>query len=640
VFSLEFCNFAHINVFYAQNRNKQMATKQTHAFQTEVSQLLHLMIHSLYSNKEIFLRELVSNASDAVDKLKFESLSNDALVEGKEELQIHVQVNKDAGTITISDNGIGMTQDEVMENIGTIANSGTKKFLQSLDEKQAEDSNLIGQFGVGFYSAFIVADEVTLTTRKAGDDKTDGTVWSSAGKGEYSLETTTVEDFGTSVTLHIKDDEKEFLDDYRLRNIISKYSDHITVPILMVKASEEASDEIEYETVNKANAFWTQDKKDLKQEDYDEFYKSLTYDFEAPLTQLHNRVEGNLDYTSLLFIPSKAPFDMWEPKRKGGIKLYAKRVFIMEDNENLMPMYLRFIKGVIDTADLSLNVSREILQGNKVVDTIRKASVSRILKELEKMAKNKPEKYATFWKEFGMVMKEGVVEDFSNKDKIAGLLRFATTQSEGEDQSVSLADYIERMGKDQKDIYYVTAETYAAAKGSPHLEIFKQKDIEVLLLSDRVDEWMVNNFTEFEGKNLKSIAKGDLENLDSVEEKKEKEKAAKGFKKTLTAMQKILDNQVKEVKISNRLSESPSCLVADENEMGGNMERIMASLGQDVPETKPILEINPAHPLVKKLKTKVDEDLVNVLFDQAVLSEGGQLKDPAEFVKRMNKLIN
>ena len=608
MFSLEFCNFAHINVFYAQNRNKQMATKQTHAFQTEVSQLLHLMIHSLYSNKEIFLRELVSNASDAVDKLKFESLSNDALVEGKEELQIHVQVNKDAGTITISDNGIGMTQDEVMENIGTIANSGTKKFLQSLDEKQAEDSNLIGQFGVGFYSAFIVADEVTLTTRKAGDDKTDGTVWSSAGKGEYSLETTTVEDFGTSVTLHIKDDEKEFLDDYRLRNIISKYSDHITVPILMVKASEEASDEIEYETVNKANAFWTQDKKDLKQEDYDEFYKSLTYDFEAPLTQLHNRVEGNLDYTSLLFIPSKAPFDMWEPKRKGGIKLYAKRVFIMEDNENLMPMYLRFIKGVIDTADLSLNVSREILQGNKVVDTIRKASVSRILKELEKMAKNKPEKYATFWKEFGMVMKEGVVEDFSNKDKIAGLLRFATTQSEGEDQSVSLADYIERMGKDQKDIYYVTAETYAAAKGSPHLEIFKQKDIEVLLLSDRVDEWMVNNFTEFEGKNLKSIAKGDLENLDSVEEKKEKEKAAKGFKKTLTAMQKILDNQVKEVKISNRLSESPSCLVADENEMGGNMERIMASLGQDVPETKPILEINPTHPLVEKLKTKVDED--------------------------------
>ena len=616
-----------------------MTTKQTHAFQTEVSQLLHLMIHSLYSNKEIFLRELVSNASDAIDKLKFESLSNDALVEGKEELQIHIDVDKDAGTITISDNGIGMDEIEVIENIGTIANSGTKKFLQGLDDKQSQDSNLIGQFGVGFYSAFIVADKVTLTTRKAGDDKANGTEWSSEGKGEYSLETVTVEDFGTSVTLHIKEEEKEFLDDYRLRNIISKYSDHITVPITMVKPSEEESDEIEFETVNKANAFWTQDKRNLKQEDYDEFYKSLTYDFEAPLTQLHNKVEGNLEYTSLLFIPSKAPFDMWEPKRKGGIKLYAKRVFIMEDNEELMPLYLRFVKGIIDTADLSLNISREILQGSKVVDAIRKASVKRILSALKKMAKNKPEDYAKFWKEFGMVMKEGVVEDFANKDKIAGLLRFASTKGNGEDQTVSLSDYIERMGDDQKEIYFVTAETYAAAKGSPHLEIFKKKDIEVLLLSDRVDEWMVSNFTEFEGKPLKSIAKGDLEDLDSKEEKKNKEKVAKGYAKVIKEVSKILEAQVKEVKISNRLSESPSCLVADENEMGGNMERIMKSFGQDVPETKPILEINPTHPLVKKLKTKVDEDLVNVLFDQAVLSEGGQLKDPAEFVKRMNKLI-
>ena len=616
-----------------------MTTKQTHSFQTEVSQLLHLMIHSLYSNKEIFLRELVSNASDAVDKLKFESLSNDALAEGKEVLQVHIDVDKDAGTITITDNGIGMTETEVMENIGTIANSGTKKFLESLDEKQAEDSNLIGQFGVGFYAAFIVADEVVLTTRKAGDDKSNGTIWTSKGEGEYSLETASVKDFGTKITLHIKKEEKEFLDDYRLRGIISKYSDHITVPIMMIKPAEEDSDAIEYEMVNKANAFWTQDKRSLKQEDYDEFYKSLTYDFAAPLAQLHNRVEGKLDYTSLLFIPSKAPFDMWEPKRKGGIKLYAKRVFIMEDNEELMPMYLRFIKGVIDTADLSLNVSREILQGNKVVDTIRKASVSRILKELKKMTKNKPEKYADFWKEFGMVMKEGVVEDPANKDKIASLLRFATTKTDSEDQTVSLADYIARMDAEQKDIYYVTAETFGAAKGSPHLEIFKEKDIEVLLLSDRVDEWMVSNFTEFEGKTLKSIAKGDLQDLDSTEEKKEKEKTAKGFKKTLEEMQKILENKVKEVKISNRLSESPSCLVADENEMGGNMERIMASLGQDVPETKPILEINPTHPLVKKLKTKVDENLVNILFDQAVLSEGGQLKDPAEFVKRMNKLI-
>ncbi|HIB97881.1 MAG TPA: molecular chaperone HtpG, partial [Candidatus Thioglobus sp.] len=423
-----------------------MTTKQTHSFQTEVSQLLHLMIHSLYSNKEIFLRELVSNASDAVDKLRFKSLSNDALIEGKEELQVFIEVDKDAGTITITDNGIGMTETEVMENIGTIANSGTKKFLQSLDEKQAEDSNLIGQFGVGFYASFIVADEVVLTTRKAGDDKANGTIWISKGEGEYSLETTTVEDFGTKITLHIKDAEKEFLDDYRLKGIISKYSDHITVPIMMIKPTEEDSDTVEYEMVNKANAFWTQDKKELKQKDYDEFYKSLTFDFEAPLTQLHNRVEGKLDYTSLLFIPSKAPFDMWEPKRKGGIKLYAKRVFIMEDNDELMPMYLRFVKGVIDTADLSLNVSREILQGNKVVDTIRKASVSRILKELDKMSKNKPEKYATFWKEFGMVMKEGVVEDPSNKDKIASLLRFATTKSEGEDQTTSLAEYIERMG--------------------------------------------------------------------------------------------------------------------------------------------------------------------------------------------------
>jgi molecular chaperone HtpG len=617
-----------------------MATKQTHSFQTEVSQLLHLMIHSLYSNKEIFLRELISNASDAVDKLKFNSLSNDALVEGKEELKVFIEVDKDAGTITITDNGIGMTQTEVMENIGTIANSGTKKFLQNLDDKQTADSNLIGQFGVGFYASFIVADEVVLTTRKAGDDKTNGTIWTSKGEGEYSLETTTLEDFGTKVTLHIKKEEKEFLDDYRLKNIISKYSDHITVPIMMIKPAEEESDAIEYEMVNKAGAFWTQDKRELKQKDYDEFYKSLTFDFEAPLTQLHNRVEGKLEYTSLLFIPSKAPFDMWEPKRKGGIKLYAKRVFIMEDNEELMPMYLRFVKGVIDTADLSLNVSREILQGSKVVDSIRKASVSRILKELEKMAKNKPEKYATFWKEFGMVMKEGVVEDFANKDKIASLLRFTTTKSEGTEQTVSLADYIARMQENQKDIYYVTAETHGAAKGSPHLEIFKQKDIEVLLLSDRVDEWMVNNFNEFEGKPIKSIAKGDLEDLDSKEEKQEKEKVAKGFKDTLIAMQKILDSRVKEVKVSNRLSESPSCLVADENEMGGNMERIMASLGQDVPETKPILEINPTHPLVKKLKIKVDENLVNVLFDQAVLSEGGQLKETAEFVKRMNKLIN
>lgn len=616
-----------------------MSQKQTHAFQTEVSQLLHLMVHSLYSNKEIFLRELVSNASDAIDKLKFESLSNESLIEGKQEFSIHIDIDKEAGTITIKDNGIGMTQDEVMDNIGTIANSGTRKYLESLDKSQTKDSNLIGQFGVGFYSSFIVSNTVTLLSRKAGDDKANGTKWVSKGKGEYSIETVELDDYGTTVILNIKKAENEFVNDYRIRGIVSKYSDHITIPIMMLKSSEEDKDVIEYETINKATAFWMQDKKELSQSDYDEFYKSLTYDFEGPLTQIHNRVEGKLEYSSLLFIPKKAPFDMWEPKRKGGVKLYAKRVFIMEGNEELLPQYLRFVKGVIDTADLSLNVSREILQGSKVVDTIKKASVKRILSELDKMSKNKPEDYSVFWKEFGMVIKEGVVEDFANKDKISNLLRFASTSNDTEEQTVSLKDYVGRMNKDQKNIYYVTADNYAAAKGSPHLEIFKEKNIEVLLLSDRVDEWLVANFGEFEEMSLKSIAKGDLEDLDSKEDKKKKEKTVKDYEKVITKVQKILESQVKEVKVSSRLSESPSCLVADENEMGGNMERIMKSLGQDVPDTKPILEINPEHPLVKKLKNKVDEDLVKVLFDQAVLSEGGQLKEPAEFVKRMNKLM-
>ncbi|MFM1605958.1 MAG: molecular chaperone HtpG [Candidatus Pseudothioglobus sp.] len=616
-----------------------MSQKQTHAFQTEVSQLLHLMVHSLYSNKEIFLRELVSNASDAIDKLKFESLSNESLIEGKQEFSIHIDIDKEAGTITIKDNGIGMTQDEVMDNIGTIANSGTRKYLESLDKSQTKDSNLIGQFGVGFYSSFIVSNTVTLLSRKAGDDKANGTKWVSKGKGEYSIETVELDDYGTTVILNIKKAENEFVNDYRIRGIVSKYSDHITIPIMMLKSSEEDKDVIEYETINKATAFWMQDKKELSQSDYDEFYKSLTYDFEGPLTQIHNRVEGKLEYSSLLFIPKKAPFDMWEPKRKGGVKLYANRVFIMEGNEELLPQYLRFVKGVIDTADLSLNVSREILQGSKVVDTIKKASVKRILSVLDKMSKNKPEDYSVFWKEFGMVIKEGVVEDFANKDKISNLLRFASTSNDTEEQTVSLKDYVGRMNKDQKNIYYVTADNYAAAKGSPHLEIFKEKNIEVLLLSDRVDEWLVANFGEFEEMSLKSIAKGDLEDLDSKEDKKKKEKTVKDYEKVITKVQKILESQVKEVKVSSRLSESPSCLVADENEMGGNMERIMKSLGQDVPDTKPILEINPEHPLVKKLKNKVDEDLVKVLFDQAVLSEGGQLKEPAEFVKRMNKLM-
>jgi len=616
-----------------------MSKKQTHQFQTEVSQLLHLMIHSLYSNKEIFLRELVSNASDAIDKLKFEALSNDKLYEGQEETQIIIDIDKKGKTISIIDNGIGMNEEEVMANIGTIANSGTKKFLENLDKDKKADSNLIGQFGVGFYSAFIVADKVTLTTRKAGDNKKNGVVWISEGKGEYSLETKTVENHGTTITLYLKKEEKEFLEEHRLKGIISKYSDHITVPIKMLKPQEKDSKDIEYETINKAKAFWMEDKKSLKKKDYDEFYQQLTFDFEEPLTYIHNRVEGNLEYTSLFYIPTKAPFDLWEPKRKGGIKLYAKRVFIMEDNENLMPLYLRFIRGVIDTPDLSLNVSREILQTNKVLDKIKSASVKRILNTLEKMAKNKPEEYAKFWNTFGMVIKEGVVEDFANKDKIANLLRFASTDKNTAEQSVSLNDYVSRMKKDQKHIYYITADNFNAAKGSPHLEIFKDKGIEVLLLSDRVDEWLVSNFTEFEGKTLQSITKGDLDDLDSADDKKKKEKTAKDFKEVLETVQETLKDVVKEVKLSNRLKKSPSCLTADSNDMGGNMERIMKSLGQDVPETKPILELNPEHKLVKRLKEKQEEDLIHILFDQAILAEGGQLKDPSSFVRRMNNLL-
>jgi molecular chaperone HtpG len=614
--------------------------KQTHEFQTETAQLLNLMIHSLYSNSEIFLRELVSNSSDAIDKLKFNALKDDKLTEGKEELAITIDFDKDAKTITIKDDGIGMNEEEVMANIGTIANSGTKKFLQSLEGKDAKESNLIGQFGVGFYSAFIVANKVELITRKAGDDAKNGVKWSSKGDGKYSLESQKVDDFGTTIILHLRKEHLEFADNYRLRNIITTYSDHITVPIQMLKpATDEKDATIEYETVNKASAFWTREKSSIKKEEYNEFYKSLSYDFEDPLAVMHNRVEGKLDYTSLLYIPSKAPFDMYEPKRKGGIKLYAKRVFIMEDNENLMPLYLRFIKGVIDTADLPLNVSREILQDSKVVDSIKKASVSRILKDLEKMAKNKPEDYAKFWEQFGMVLKEGIVEDFANKDKIAKLLRFATNKSENATQTATLDCYVKNMTENQEDIYYITADSYEAAKNSPHLEIFNKKGIEVLLLTDKVDEWLVSNFTEFEGKKLKSVAKGDIDNLDSEDEKKAKEKQSKDFKDVIKKAKEALEDRVKDVKISNRLSDSAAVIVADENDMGGNMERIMKSLGQDVPETKPILELNPEHKLVKKLKTKMDNDILDILFDQAVLAEGGQIKNPADFVKKVNNLI-
>jgi molecular chaperone HtpG len=617
-----------------------MSKKQTHQFQAETKQLLNLMIHSLYSNSEIFLRELISNSSDAIDKLRFASLKDDKILEGKEELTIQIDTDEKKKTITITDNGIGMNAEEVVANIGTIANSGTKKFLENLGKDEVKDSNLIGQFGVGFYSAFIVAKKVELFTRKAGDSAENGSKWVSNGEGEYSLEQIKLEDFGTKIVLHLRAEHKEYANDYRLKGIISKYSDHITVPIKMLKPAEDEKDAtIEYETVNKATAFWMRDKNEIKTEEYNEFYKNLTYDFEAPLTTIHNRVEGKLDYTSLFFIPSKAPFDMYEPKRKGGIKLYAKRVFIMEDNEDLMPLYLRFVRGIIDKSDLSLNVSREILQKNKVIDSIKKASVTRILKELEKMAKNSPENYAKFWSEFGAVMKEGIVEDFANKDKIASLLRFATSKGNAQ-QNVSLAEYVKNMGENQEHIYYITADSYEAAKNSPHLELFNKKDIEVLLLSDRVDEWFVSNFTEFEGKKLKSITKGDLSDFESEEDKEKAEKTAKDFDEVIGKIKEVLGEKVKDVKISKRLSDSPSCLIADENDMGGNMQRIMQSLGQDVPETKPILEINPEHKLVKKLKDKMDNDIVEILFDGAVLAEGGQLKDGANFIKKINKLIS
>ena len=630
-----------------------MSDKQTHSFQTEVSQLLDLMIHSLYSNKEIFLRELISNASDAVDKLRFESLSNPKL-KGLPTGEIQIDFDADKKTITITDNGTGMSHDEVISNIGTIANSGTKKFLENLDKDKANDSNFIGQFGVGFYASFIVANEVMIETLKAGDKKESATRWKSKGKGEYSIETISKENYGTTVTLHIKAAEKELLDAFKLKSIIHKYSEHIAIPIKMLKLQEpivaddknkgkdkktEQAQVIEYETINKAKAFWSEDKTTLKTEDYNEFYQQLTYDFEPPLSYLHNKVEGKLEYTSLFYIPAKAPFDLWEPKQKGGIKLYAKRVFIMDDNDKIMPMYLRFIKGVIDTADLPLNVSREILQSNKVIDKIRSASVKRILTILGKMAKNKPEDYAKFWHEFGMVIKEGVVEDFTNRDIIADLLRFSTSKDSLAEQTVSLVDYVKRMTEEQKHIYYITSENFAAAKSSPHLEIFKKKGLEVLLLSDRVDEWLVNNFTEYQGKTLKSITKGDLSDLDSKEDKKIQEAQEKDFEAIIKKAEDVLKDKVKSVRISHRLDESPSCLVADESDMGGNMERIMKSLGQAVPESKPILELNPNHALVKRLETKIDDDLLTILFDQAVLAEGGQLKDPALFVKKMNALL-
>lgn len=627
------------------------AHKETMGFQTEVKQLLNLMIHSLYSNKEIFLRELVSNAADAADKLRFEALSDDALYEDDGELKIRVAFDKDARTITISDNGIGMNREEVIANIGTIARSGTRAFFDNLTGDQSKDSQLIGQFGVGFYSAFIVADKVTLTTRRAGLSTEHGVQWESTGEGEFTLETVEKATRGTDIVLHLREDEDEFLNGWRLRNIISKYSDHINLPIVMAKEpvpNEKGEiDEADQgdETVNKATALWTLSKNDISDDDYKEFYKQVAHDFQDPLTWTHNKVEGNLEYTSLLYIPSKAPFDLWDRERMHGIKLYVKRVFIMEDSDQLMPRYLRFIRGVIDTNDLPLNVSREILQSSKTIDTIRAASVKKVLSELSKMAKNEPEQYAEFWKEFGQVIKEGPGEDFANKDTLAKLLRFASTETGSQDQTVSLEDYVSRMKDKQEKIYYITAESFAAAKSSPHLEVFRKKGIEVLLLTDRVDEWLTNSLTEFDGKPLQSVAKGDLDlgELEDETEKQAKQEIEKNFEDLVERVKSALGDRVKDVRLTHRLTDSPACLVADAYDMSANLERMLKAAGQQVSGTKPILELNPEHPMVAKLKEEKDDsrfsDWSSILFDQALLAEGGALEDPASYVKRINEIL-
>ncbi|MAS00345.1 MAG: molecular chaperone HtpG [Nitrosomonadales bacterium] len=620
--------------------------KETLNFQAEAKQLLQLMVHSLYSNKEIAIRELVSNASDAADKLRFQALDNSKLYEDDSELKIRIDYNKKNRTITISDNGIGMNREDIINNIGTIARSGTKEFLSKLSGDQAKDANLIGQFGVGFYSSFIIAEEVTLETRKAGEK--DAFRWTSKGDGEFTIESINKKVRGTDIILTLKKDEDEFLDDWRLKEIIKKYSDHITLPIIMKKADFKDGETIKTdddETVNDASAIWVRNKKDIKPKDYTEFYKSLSYDTEPPLTYFHNRVEGSQEYISLLYIPSKAPFDLYDRERNQGVKLYVKRIFIMEATEKLMPQYLRFIKGVIDSSDLPLNVSREILQDSKTVEAIRSGTVKKILSSLEDMAKKKPDDYKKFWNEFGRVLKEGPAEDFTNREKIAGLLRFSTTNDETNAQSVSFDDYIGRMKPEQEVIYYITADSFMAAKNSPHLEIFKKKNIEVLLLGDRVDEWLISNLTEYKNKKFQSIAKGDLD-LGNLEDASEKGKNKKIEEKAKTLIEKIkisLGEKVKDVKVTHRLTDSPACLVVGEHDISGNLERILKAAGQNTPENKPTLEINTEHKLIKKLKTFEGtsdfDEYASVIFDQAMLSEGGQLDDPVNFVKKINRFL-
>lgn len=629
------------------------AQKETFGFQTEVKQLLQLMIHSLYSNKEIFLRELVSNASDAADKLRFLALENNDLYEGSGELRVRISADKDANTVTISDNGIGMSREEVISSLGTIAKSGTAEFFQNLTGDQARDSQLIGQFGVGFYSAFIVADSVTVRTRKAGEAQ--ATEWHSQGEGEYTLADIEKAERGTEIILHLRDDEKEFLEEFRLRSIVTKYSDHVSIPVEMYQAPTEESEGPdgekipatpgEWQAINKATALWTRDKSEISDEEYKEFYKHVGHDWEEPLTWAHNKVEGKTEYTSLLYIPKKAPFDMWNRERQHGLKLYVQRVFIMDDAEQFMPNYLRFVKGLLDSNDLPLNVSREILQDNKVTQAIRKGCTSRVLKMLDRMGKNKPEEYQTFWNEFGQVIKEGPAEDMANKEAIAKLLRFASTDSDLETQNVSLEQYIARMKEGQDKIYYVVADSFQAAKSSPHLEIFRKKGIEVLLLSDRVDEWMMSHLTEFDGKQLASITRGDLDlgDLDDEESKKEQEASEKEVEGLIERVKTALGDKVKEVRFTHRLTDSPACVVADEHDMSSQMQKLMEQIGQQAPETKPVFELNPEHQLVKHLNDVQDEDnfaqWADVLLDQALLAERGSLKDPAGFVSRLNKLM-
>ncbi|MDI6746732.1 MAG: molecular chaperone HtpG [Rhodocyclaceae bacterium] len=626
----------------------QGATTETMGFQTEVKQLLHLMIHSLYSNREIFLRELISNASDACDKLRFESLHNDALLEGGAEFAIRIGYDKTARTLTVADNGVGMNREEVIANLGTIAKSGTREFFSQLSGDQQRDAHLIGQFGVGFYSSFIVADKVTVRTRRAGENTDQGVEWMSDGGGEFNIAMIERPARGTEITLHLREGQDDLLSGFKLKSIIRKYSDHIVQPIMMKgeKWDEEKKAQVETEeevTVNQASALWAKAKSEISEDDYKAFYKHVGHDYDDPLAWTHARVEGKSEYTQLLYIPGNAPFDMWDRNARHGIKLYVRRVFIMDDAEQLMPLYLRFVRGVVDSADLPLNVSREILQESKDIEAIRKGCTAKVLGLLADLAENDQEKYAKFWGEFGKVLKEGVGEDFTNKEKIAGLLRFASTQTDTKDETVTLADYIGRMKPEQEKIYYVTAETFNAAKNSPHLEVFRKKGIEVLLLTDRVDEWVVSHLTEFDGKALLSVAKGglDLGKLEDEAEKKEQEKDADEFKELTEKIAKSLTERVKEVRVTHRLTDSPACLVADEHDVSGNLARILKAAGQTAPMAKPILEINPKHPVVLRLKyeeAKFD-DWSAVLFEQALLAEGGQLDDPASFVKRINDLM-